>query len=257
MTDRRQRPWEGVFGSFEEARGDETVFDGDIWLDKCLARARAALADAGVSAALSPVNETRDYVLPVIAALAAHGKPAVRILDFGGGLGTSYLPLAQAIHPDKVLDYVIVETDALCRGGQALFSGDRQVTLVSEMPDRSQKFDIVHCGSSFHYVDDWRGMLACFAAFEPEYLVFADLPAADNLTFVTKQHFHGREIPVHFWNLGEFIGAVEGLGYRAEFKARYRSGFLGEAMHAPTDNFDPPHRLAYFSQLVFRRNQTS
>jgi putative methyltransferase (TIGR04325 family) len=257
LTDRRQSPWDGVFDTFQEARGDATVFDGDIWLDKCLARARASLASAQTSAALSPVNETRDYVLAVVAGFAAARDGVLRILDFGGGLGTSYIPLNQAINPDKVLDYVIVETEALCRAGQRLFADDKQVTFVSELPDRMQKFDIVHCGSSFHYVDDWRGMLSRFAAFDPEYLVFADLPAADNLTFVTKQHFHGREIPVRFWNIGEFMQAVEDLGYKSEFKARYRSGFLGEAALPPTDNFDPPHRLAYFSQLVFRRNQRS
>jgi putative methyltransferase (TIGR04325 family) len=253
LTERREQPWAGIFESFDEARGDECVFDGAIWLEKSLARTRAATARAAANAAVSPASSTRDYVLPIVAALAAPRKGALRVLDFGGGLATSYAPLTRGIHHDKALDYVVVETKALCDAGQRLFANDEHVNFVSELPASAQKFDIVHCGSSFHYIDDWRGMLARFAAFEPEFIVFADLPAADNVTFVTKQYFYGHEIPVRFWNVGSFVAAVEHLGYRIEFKARFRSEFLGDAEHPPTDNFDPPHRLAYFSQLVFRR----
>lgn len=253
MTERRQGPWAGVFDSFDEAKGDGRVFDGAIWLQKCLTRARSAISRAEATGALSPATETRDYVLPIVAALAVPRSGALRILDFGGGLATSYLPLAQAIHHEKGLEYFVVETKALCDAGQRLFADDARINFVSELPVPEQKFDIVHCGSSFHYIDNWREMLARFAAFEPEFFVFADLPAADNVTFITKQHFHGREIPVRFWNVSAFMAEVEQLGYRAEFKARFRSEFVGEAEHPPTDNFDPPHRLAYFSQLVFRR----
>ena len=88
-------------------------------------------------------------------------------------------------------------------------------------------------------------------------MLFADLPAADNRSFVTKQLFHGRRIPVHFWNLREFIPIVQKLGYDLILKARFCGHYVDAAAALPTGHFDSSHRLSYCSQLIFRRSGAS
>ena len=97
-------------------------------------------------------------------------------------------------------------------------------------------------------------MLERFARARPEFILFADLPAGDIKTFVTSQMFHGKRIPVRFWNLGDFVSSMNGHGYELAFKARYRGYYLAADAELPTENFDIDHRLSYFSQLIFRRS---
>lgn len=247
----RFRVWNGVYASFADAPGNNSVFEQDIWLGKVKDRARAALSMSHSDAAIAPVAETRDYALPVVAALVARPGSALRILDFGGGLATSFLPLAEMLPAGQELDFTIVENEAVCKIGRDLLSGDSRVRFRSDIPGADDRFDVVHFGSSLHYVDQWVEVLARLVALKPGYLLFSDLPAADNDSFVTAQTFHGARIPVRFWNLGEFMKQVESLGYRLLLKARYRGSFLSGKEEPPTEDFDVRHRLRYFSQLVF------
>lgn len=251
IADNRSKVWEGVYESFADVRGDNGVFEQDVWLGKVKDRARAALEMSRSDAAIAPVGETSDYALPVVAALAARRGATLRILDFGGGLATSFIPLVKMLPPDQPLEFVIVENERVCSAGRELLSADARIRFRSDIPGAGEPFDIAHCGSSIHYVDEWVEVLNRLVSLKPRFLLFSDLPAADNDTFVTAQVFYGTYIPVRFWNLTEFVKLVENLDYRLLLKARYRGSFLGEQKEPPTEHFDPTHRLRYFSQLVF------
>jgi putative methyltransferase (TIGR04325 family) len=245
--------WDGVFGSFAEADADEAIFDGDVWLDKVRATAREAIAASKGETEIPSIAETANYALPFVAATAAHRDRTLRILDFGGGLAASYFPLVAMLPPDQPLEYVIVENDGVCQEGDKLLATDRRISFRTDLPEPGTRYDIVHCGSSLHYVEDWRQMLRQLVAYQPAYLLFADLPAADNCSFVTTQAYYGRRIAVHFWNLREFIAAIQEIGYDLLLKARYRGRFLGPTAAMPTEHFDSVRRLTYCSQLIFRR----
>jgi putative methyltransferase (TIGR04325 family) len=245
--------WDGVFGSFAEADADEAIFDGDVWLDKVRATAREAIAASKGETEIPSIAETANYALPFVAATAAHRDRTLRILDFGGGLAASYFPLVAMLPSDQPLEYVIVENDGVCQEGDKLLATDRRISFRTDLPEPGTRYDIVHCGSSLHYVEDWRQMLRQLVAYQPAYLLFADLPAADNCSFVTTQAYYGRRIAVHFWNLREFIAAIQEIGYDLLLKARYRGRFLGPTAAMPTEHFDSVRRLTYCSQLIFRR----
>ncbi len=245
--------WDGVFGSFAEADADKATFDGDVWLDKVRATAREAIAASKGETEIPSIAETANYALPFVAATAAHRDRTLRILDFGGGLAASYFPLVAMLPSDQPLEYVIVENDGVCQEGDKLLATDRRISFRTDLPEPGTRYDIVHCGSSLHYVEDWRQMLRQLVAYQPAYLLFADLPAADNCSFVTTQAYYGRRIAVHFWNLREFIAAIQEIGYDLLLKARYRGRFLGPTAAMPTEHFDSVRRLTYCSQLIFRR----
>jgi putative methyltransferase (TIGR04325 family) len=246
--------WEGVYETFAQAGGHPGVHEEPVWLGKVIERARQAVQLSGGPSALAPIAVTRDYALPFVAALIARREKPLRILDFGGGLGASFLPLLRMLPPDQPIDFVVVENHSVCAAGREFFKDFRQITFREEVPDSNDGYDIIHCGSSFHYVDDWQGMLKRLTTISADYLIFVDLPAADNKAFVTIQHYYGYGIPVHFWNLKEFISMVESHGYGLVFQARYKGSYLAADEDLPTLNFDSEHRLNYISQLIFRRN---
>ncbi len=252
MPGDRMKIWDGVYGSFAEAQADASVFDEDIWLGKVTERARAALDASRVAATVAPVAETREYALPIVAAMAAEPGKTLRILDFGGGLATSFVPLAKMLPEGQPLEFVVVEKDAVCVRGAELFGDDARVRFQSDLPVDGARFDIVHCGSSLHYIDDWQGVIRKFITYRPQALVVADLPAADNASFVTAQSFYGKRIPVRFWNFDAFVASVAGMGYALAFKARYRNPALDLSLEAEMSHFDKAHQLGYFAQLIFR-----
>ncbi len=243
--------WEGMYPSFEAAKAESTVFEGDVWLDKVVARAKSAL-ERSTGGAIPPVATTTEYALPFVAAMAAKRGQPLRVLDFGGGLGTSYPPLRGMLPKEQPVDFVVVENEAVCARGRDVFAALPEVRFVSELPKPPERFDLVHFGSSLHYVDDWRGVLRAAAALRPQHMLFADLTAADNRSLVTVQRFHGRRIPVRFWNVDEFIAALAELGFGLVFKSRYRGYYVDPNAELPTKQFPPEYRLTYMSQLVFR-----
>jgi len=247
--------WDGVYASFAEAGGEDTVFEDKVWLGKIIERARSALERAR-GGAIPPVASTTEYALPFVAALAAPENRPLRILDFGGGMATSYVPLRAMLPSNRALDFVVVENETVCRAGRELFKDSPNLTFLSDLPHSAERFDMVHFGSSLHYVDDWKGVLGRVTAYEPLYILFADLPAADNKSFMTTQLFHGRRIPVRFWSLQEFVSEIAGLNYELIFQARYQGPYLAPGAELPTANFDDEHRLTYTTQLVFRRAGT-
>jgi putative methyltransferase (TIGR04325 family) len=248
------RVWDGVYSTFSEAAAEGAVFEQTIWLEKIVERARQSVMQSGGAAAVASIAVTSDYALPFVAAsIACCGRP-LRILDFGGGMGASFLSLVKMLSADQSIDFVIVENSAVCKAGQKFFKEDSRISFREDVPSPDDSYDIIHCGSSLHYVDDWKGLLDRFALLQPAYILFADLPAADNQSFVTTQMYYGQRIPVHFWNLDEFASCVLAQGYELILKSRYRGYYLDRDADLPTAHFDPDHRLTYLSQLIFHRS---
>jgi putative methyltransferase (TIGR04325 family) len=248
----RFKIWEGVFSSFAETGADNSAFEGDTWINKLIERAAHAKAQSAGTAAVAPVTETRDYALPFIAATIARRDTPLRILDFGGGIATSFFPLVQMLPADQPLVFVVIENETVCEIGRNVLSGEMRVRFQSRLP-ADEFFDIVHCSSSIEYIDDWRGMLARLSQYRPAYLMFVNLPAADNKTFVTTQHYYGKRIPMHFWNFRDFVSQVESLGYELMLKCRFRGNWRDAYPEMPTEHFNSEYRANYFSQVVFRR----
>jgi putative methyltransferase (TIGR04325 family) len=244
--------WEGVFSSFAETGADNSAFQGHVWTKKLTERAARAKALSGGAAAVARVTETRDYALPFIAATMARRDAALRILDFGGGVATSFFPLVQMLSADQPLVFVVVENETVCELGRTLLLGEARVRFESQMP-ADERFDIVHCGSSIEYIDDWTGMLGRLSEYRPTYLIFVNLPAADNKTFVSTQYYYGSRIPMRFWNFHDFVLQVEKLRYELVLKSQFRGYWRDTYPEMPTDNFSFEYRARYFSQLVFRR----
>ena len=64
-----------------------------------------------------------------------------------------------------------------------------------------ENVDIIFCGSSFHYVKDWKEGLRQFSQRNPKIMIFSDIPAGDNEQFVTAQKYYDNRIPVRFFNI--------------------------------------------------------
>lgn len=245
--------WDGIYKNFAEANDHQIdirteVWDNSIWMKKQLSQQNESIHKLNTGKIISELAVTKEYCLPLILSTMYEKFSEIRVLDFGGGLGSTYLPLISMLPEDFNFKFTIVENEALCESGNELFKDDKKIQFSAHMP-LNEKFDIVHLGSSMQYVENWQELINDFYKMKPRYLIFADLPAGDIETFVTNQNFNGTKIPVRFWNVAEFISETEKFGFKLLMKSRYHSNYLSAMKFFPEK-----YQLNYFSQLIFGLN---
>jgi putative methyltransferase (TIGR04325 family) len=250
--------WQGVYSSFAEAKGDLGVFEQNIWIEKLTDQTKGALGQTAkdTHGVIPQTAQGYDYILPVVAVLSRLRRKPLRILDFGGGMANSFFDLVAKAPALDDVEFHIVENEAICLRANALLKNEPRVSFHTALPEMDQ-FDIIHLGSSLHYVEDWRGLLEALAGYRPEFFLFAELPADDiPRSFVTLQHFYGRHIPVWFWKLGDILTHMESLGYDLTYRSRHLAKY-GKTLGAPPmDGLPQNVRLGSFCQLLFSRKHS-
>ncbi|MBL8022465.1 MAG: methyltransferase, TIGR04325 family [Leptospirales bacterium] len=245
--------WEGIFTAFPAEKPDE-IFESDRWL----ARTSEAIEENQKNIAQGNWKSSlvHEYPLaPAVAALLGSLASEVSILDFGGGMATSYFPLRASL-PSARLRYDIVESAAVCARGQKLFA-DSEVSFMEQIPDKAS-YHVVHAGASLHYVEHWKALLEKFATVASHQIILSGLTAGDQIpTFVTWQLYYGSRVPVWFWNLSDVVSHMETIGWRLAYRSLLASEYRGTVQPLPMSNFPPSHRLERKCNLIFLRKENA
>jgi putative methyltransferase (TIGR04325 family) len=234
--------WSGVFRSFSEVAGSSAVFDDAQWVNKLGERLDRQIAEGP--------SYTRDYPLAVAASmLACRGRP-LRIIDVGGGIGATLLAVADAL-PNADVEGHVVEKNEICKEGRRRLSDRKWLNFHDQFPHLAD-VDIVHFGSTLHYIEHWRKVLSQAVSCHPNCVVISELPAGNIETFVTAQHYYGSSIPVWFFNRAELIETMRSLEFSLVYEAPFQSKFFGREMTPPMDALPPEFRLLHLSNFIFR-----
>ena len=251
MTDQDLNIWEGVYENWDLAPGDDDAFKNDFWIDKISQHALKTLESYHSQDEQPLSTSVRENVLPLISAMISLNKmEPLRILDFGGGMGTGYLLLKKSLCAQNLIEYHIVEGEAICQRGKEIFSSHPNLHFHQTIPKLTDPVHIIHLGSSLQYIENWCELIASFISLKPRYLILTDVLAGDIKNFVTIQKFHGKKIRTHFKNLKEFLSAVEQLGFHLIFKSNYYTTICGKIGPLPMQNFDKKYQLEHACQLI-------
>lgn len=245
--------WNGVYRNFAESGGDETVFEGDLWLNNATEKAKIKKpkSKSDNENSVPPLAITHDYILPVIATLTQVYTNHLKIVDFGGGLANSFLETIACMQDTEGLEFHIVESTRSCQKWKESFPDDSRLMFHTSLPELDN-VNIVHIGSALQYIEDWKGLIERLAEYAPDSFVLAHLHAGDiPESFVTLQHYYGREIPCWFWKLTDIIHQMNDVGYKLCFKARHMAKVLGKVGPLPMAALPDECQLEDFCQLVF------
>src|SRR5207245_10816057 len=83
----------------------------------------------------------------------------LRILDFGGGVGISFVHLKSGLVGDMELDYQVVELECACRMGLQLFENDHGIHFHRSLPELMEPLDIVFMKGVLMSIEDYAGLL--------------------------------------------------------------------------------------------------
>lgn len=246
--------WEGVYDSFAEAEAHVTEPDRKAWLDRLEDRTDEMLARHRAGTLVT----WGQYCLPAVIAPLLATRPWVRVLDFGGGTGITYLEVANAIFgPGGFggLDYVVVDSPDVCEIGRRRLGGD--VTFLSSLDEVTGRFDVVHLGSVLQYLgDQWGDLLGRLCAKASSLVLFSDLLAGPIKTFVTLQTFYGGSQASRFYHLGDVEAAMAKFGFGKILDIPFRGPYLGIPSPMPMDNLPPESRLIDSRHVLFTRRDS-
>ena len=122
------------------------------------------------NADISSHNTIMTYAYVI--ALAAYRLDSLSMLDWGGGIGHYYM-LAQALLPGVQIDYHCKEVPILAEYGAKLLP-DQHFYADESCLERS--YDFVMASTSFHYTENWQGLLASLSRSAQGYLYITGLP---------------------------------------------------------------------------------
>jgi putative methyltransferase (TIGR04325 family) len=240
--------WEGVYESFTHAGGDMDAFDTDRWIQKQQLEVKKALETSKAGGQAS-----QDYPLPIVVAMALATQKALTVLDFGGGMGIQYVELLAKVPeaPTRV-KYIIVEGQSTVDNVPIELRQYPQLSFLTNFATIKDNVDIIHIGSTLHYIEDWKALLENLVQqFHPKYIVFSDLLVGDVSSFVSHQKYYDKSIPVWMINIQNFRNCMDKLKYQAIHQSHFQANILG---HENLPNFALPEdkRIQKTLNVIFR-----
>jgi len=247
--------WKGVYNCWEDAPQDNNVFEDKIWVANVTNQALRNISAYKTGKSLSLASSTQDYILSLVGSMIlSSSEDNVCILDFGGGLGTSYFPLISSLPNPKKIDFHIVELKTICDIANKILEEFPQLHFYESLPSISGPVHIIHAGSSIQYVSDWKGLLTKFINYRPHIFILEDILAGDIPSFITTQNFYGKRVRSRFLNINELVEEIQSLDYQLIYKSKCTQNFLSKSGGPlPTKNFPAKYQLEYGSHLIFKR----
>jgi putative methyltransferase (TIGR04325 family) len=171
--------WEGVYETWDDAPEKEGAFNSTKWIDSQSDVLRKDLNDIREGGNRIPgCAISHDYILP--------SEGCTRVLDFGGGLASSYASVRSSVEGAAGdLEFHVVENGGICDMAAEILGDEVGLHFHPTLPEDGRGFDVIHAGRSFQYVDDWRGLLRSFAGLRPRYLILAGALAGNIRPFVS------------------------------------------------------------------------
>lgn len=246
--------WEGIYQDIHKVKAVGNGFNSDTWVNHCKAKVKKYLSNANESNQIPPVS-IRPTSLPLVAAMDRINQEGnKKIIDFGGGLGFSYLSFIRSCTQAKNYEYHIIESRKVCMAGKIFFSGHHNLFFHSGVQGLSfEKVDIIYMNSVLQYIADWKLLFTYLLGLKPKAVLLDDVPAGEIPTFATAQNYYESKLPYWFFNVNEIAAFFELYDYILDYKSKFITSVFGRTQKNPMSNFPSQYQLDYPCTLLFNR----
>ena len=172
----------GLFGnylSWDEAKKHATGYDSEIILEKVKNSLLKVKTGAAVHERDSVLFQKTEYSWPLLAGLlkASANGGELRVLDFGGSLGTTYFQNRIFLRDLKKVQWSIVEQKNFVAVGKRFFE-DQQLKFYDNLDIcvRETNPNVIILSSSIQYIEEPYKLLERLLNFGAEYLIVDRTP---------------------------------------------------------------------------------
>lgn len=245
MKEPRSYGWKNViYQSREELPSDVKTFDNPEWVEKQNNRIRNMIISE------RELLIQRNKIL--IQYVNSIKKENVTVLDYGGSLGTSYLPLKDN-NSGKKLNYHVVEVPGMVKTANKVFVSDSCINFSSTIPEDLDQVDIVYIRTSLQYSEDWRKTLQSLFNIGATYFILAHVSAGDIPTYLTLQLWGSYEIPYWFINKNELKQVANQNQYNC-VDDHVCYDMTTDAGWETYKHFPHRYRLQELSNIIFKKD---
>jgi len=180
---RKAATFDDSFGDWAAAEEAALGYDTEIIVQRVLSGIRAVRGGSAAFERDSVTFPQPDYSWPVLAGLmwaAAVENGVLRVLDFGGSLGSTYFQYWRFLETLNEVRWNVVEQNVFVNIGREhvvepclAFFGSISDAIASEEPN------LVHFGSSLQYLENPREILETTAKTGARFLLLDRLPVSD------------------------------------------------------------------------------
>ena len=187
--------WDGIYKDFSEVLKKGKGFEGNTWVRRSLEQHQLDINNYNNYGTIPPIQR-RNCSLSMLVASAYSSESALRILDFGGGMGLMYLMTCNEV--PGTYNYLVIENSEICQTARMLFEDDSRIQFQSQIPENCE-MDIVYVNSVMQYIDNWEALIPKLLEVSPKYILFDDLYAGDIPNFISLQRYYESLIPHRFF----------------------------------------------------------
>ena len=246
---RAKQIWQGIYSRYGDVPTTGSGFDSDSFVNAAVAHAEKLLTASRQNSSIPPEVTAEHSLLPLLVSVLCRASDGATVLDFGGGIGSAYLHLVRSVLGCGVVDYHIVEREAMCVAATRLFRDDSRVHFHSTLPADLPGLDVVHISTALQYVEDYADLLRKLCAYRAPYVLFVKLSSGDIPTYATQQtNVPGTTVAYWFINVREVIALMAQGGYALIFKGALEREY-------DQQNFPAGYRLGRACNLLFARKR--
>lgn len=209
----------GEYASWHEAVAKSSGYDDEAILEKALAAARAVRDGRAAFERDTVTFDEFEYVWPVVAALAlsaARNRGTLRVMDFGGALGSSYYQYRRILSAILEVSWCVVEQPHFVQMGNSEFSND-QLKFYSSIEEciGENVIDIALLSGALQYVESPFDILHEIEGCGAKLMIIDRIPLAlSDHEYVTIQHvpdwIYRASYPMHVFASGRLLSSIEG-----------------------------------------------
>lgn len=197
---------------------------------------------------LSPISN----LLPLVMALVCKEKEEkkIMVLDYGGGMGDSYLNSLYALKGSNVhVEFHVIDLESTIEYGRKIPTKDMDINFHTSVEDVPSVIDIIYIGSTLQYINDYQTLIQKFTKLSPEYIFLTDNFMGEVETFATTQvNMKNRRMAYWIFKLSEIIDLMAKNGYKKIYMTKNYQPFHN------FDNFPDEYKIDDSCNLLFSRN---
>ncbi len=175
-----ENTWKGNYESLESAQKDAVGYDAANILEKVKEATKEVIAGNAVFERDSVLFFHEEPNYPLISSLlfAMHGKEELRLLDFGGSLGSVYFQNRKFLSCFRKISWEIVEQKHFTEAGRELLKDFPEIRFRQSVEEvfRNGKPDIALFSSVLQYLPDFQALLQKAMDAECDYILIDRTP---------------------------------------------------------------------------------
>ncbi len=209
--------WKGNYATWADAQKQTTGYDDDLILNKVKHALLKVKSGEAVYERDSVLFDEIQYSWPLLSALmwiAAQEKGALRLIDFGGSLGSSYFQNKLFLDTLEEVKWNIVEQEKFVQCGKSNFE-EKRLRFYSTIEEclESEKIDALISSSTIQYIEQPYDLINRFLTNQFKYIVFDLIPVWDKPNRITVQTvppaIYEASYPCHILNERDFLTLFE------------------------------------------------